>query len=181
LSPKSQNILTQSSGKSGTTEYDNSLVSRQKTTEEMMRNITKLIGTLALMLAAISANAQRVTQVTVPFEFAAAGHILPPGDYRVSYNESTELLTLRMPDLSSIILLTAAGDQFNDERNVLRFQRFGGEWSLRQAVFAGLVRVVPAPKLKAKETASDTSSDPAMIELPTVARGRLLSSNEGMN
>jgi len=60
-----------------------------------MQNIAKFIGALALMLAAMSANAQRSTQVTVPFEFAAAARILPPGDYRVSFNASSELVTLR--------------------------------------------------------------------------------------
>jgi hypothetical protein len=146
-----------------------------------MRNITKLIGTLALMLAAISANAQQTTQVTVPFEFAAAGHILPPGDYRVSFNQSTGLLTVRIPDMSSIILLTVAGGDFQDERSVLRFQRYGGEWSLRQVVFSGLVRVLPAPRSKAKEMAGDASSNPAMLEVPIVAFDRHLSSNEGVN
>jgi hypothetical protein len=65
---------------------------------------------------------------------------------------------------------------------VLRFQRHGdGEWALRQVVFAGLVRVLPAPKSKANEMASDALSNPAMIELPVVASGRLSSLNEGVN
>src|SRR5438445_1541448 len=104
-----------------------------------MRNIAKVLGALALMLAAISANAQHTTQVTVPFEFAAAGRIMPPGDYRVTFNESDDLLRLQEPNLSSIILMTVPGDRFKDERNVLRFQRYGDEWSLRQVVFAGSI------------------------------------------
>lgn len=145
-----------------------------------MRNIAKLLGALALMLAAISANAQHTTQVTVPFEFSAAGRILPPGDYWVSFNAGSELMTLRGPDLSSIILMSAPGDRFKDERNVLRFQRYGDEWLLRQVVFAGSVRVLPAPKSKAKEMAGGASSDPAVIAIPLVAlSGRM--SNEGVN
>jgi hypothetical protein len=146
-----------------------------------MRNIAKLLVALALMLAAISANAQQTTQVTVPFEFAAAGHILPPGDYRVSFNEGSELMTLRGPDLSSIILMTAPGDRLKDERNVLRFQRYGDEWSLRQVAFAGLVRVLPAPKSKTKDMANGASSDPAVLEVPIVAFDQHLSLNEGVN
>jgi hypothetical protein len=113
-----------------------------------MRNIAKLLGVVSLMLAAISANAQHTTQVTVPFEFAAAGRILPPGDYRVTFNESSPVMTLRGPDLSPIVLLTAPGDRFNDERNALRFQRNGGEWSLQQVIFAGSVRRLPVRKSK---------------------------------
>jgi hypothetical protein len=146
-----------------------------------MQNIAKFIGALALMLAAMSANAQRSTQVTVPFEFAAAARILPPGDYRVSFNASSELVTLRGPDLSSIILMTAPGDRFKDERNVLRFQRYGGEWSLRQVVFAGLVRVLPGPKSKTKEMANRASSDPAVLEISLVALNRQSSSEAGVN
>jgi hypothetical protein len=146
-----------------------------------MRNIAKVLGALALMLAAISANAQHTTQVTVPFEFSAAGRILPPGDYRVSFNANSELMTLQAPDLSSILLMTVPGDRFKDERNVLRFQRYGDEWSLRQVVFAGSVRVLPAPKSKAKEMADGSSSDPVVVEIPLLAVSRQLSSNEGVN
>jgi hypothetical protein len=147
----------------------------------MMQNMTKFIGVLALVLAAVSANAQRATQVTVPFEFTVAGQILPPGDYKVSFNESTELVTLRMPDLSSMILMSAPGDRFKDQRSVLRFQRYGGQWSLRQVVFAGLVRVLPAPKSKIKEMANGASFSPVAIAAPTVAFDRHLSSNEEVN
>ncbi len=146
-----------------------------------MRNIVKLLGVLSLMLAAISANAQHTTQVTVPFEFAAAGRILPPGDYRVTFNESSAIVTLRGPDLNSVVLMTAPGDRFNDERNVLRFQRYGDEWSLRQVVFAGSARVLPAPKSKTREMANRAFSDPAVIDIPLVAFGRRLSSTEGVN
>jgi hypothetical protein len=140
--------------------------------------MTKLIGALALLLAAISASAQHTTQVTVPFEFSVAGRILPPGDYRVTFNESSELITLRGPDLNSIILMTAPGDRFQDERNVLRFQRYGDQLSLRQVVFGGSVRVLPAPKSRARELAS---WDPNFVEIPLVAFNRGSSANAGVN
>jgi hypothetical protein len=147
----------------------------------MMRNIAKLLGVVSLMLAAISANAQHTTQVTVPFEFAAAGRILPPGDYRVTFNETSPVVTLRGPDSSSIVLLTAPGDRFNDERNALRFQRNGSEWSLQQVIFAGSVRRLPVRKSKNKEMANEAFSNPAVIEIPLVAFERRASLNEGMN
>jgi len=146
-----------------------------------MRNIVKLLGVLSLMLAAISANAQHTTQVTVPFEFAAAGRILPAGDYRVTFNESSAIVTLRGPDMNSIVLMTAPGDRFNDERNVLRFQSHGDEWSLRQVVFAGSARVLLAPKSKTREMAIRAFPGPAILEVPIVAFNQHLSSNEGVN
>jgi hypothetical protein len=146
-----------------------------------MRNTVKFLGTLALLLAAISASAQHITRVTVPFEFAAAGRILPPGDYRVTFNESSEVVTLRGPDLNSTILMTSPGDRFNDERNVLRFQRYGDQWSLRQVVFAGSARVLPAPKSKAREMANGATSDSNVVEIPLVAFNRSSSANAGVN
>jgi len=64
---------------------------------------------------------------------------------------------------------------------VLRFQRYGGEWSLRQVVFAGLVRVLPGPKSKIKEIANRASSDPAVLEIALVALNRQSSSEAGVN
>lgn len=148
----------------------------------MIKNMAKFIGALALLLAAVSANAQSATQVTVPFEFTVAGQILPPGDYRVSLNEGGNLVKLSGQGIRPVVFLTSQGDRFQDERNVLRFQRHGdGEWALRQVVVAGLARVLPAPKSRAHEMASDASPNPAIIELPVVASGRPSSSNEGVN
>jgi hypothetical protein len=146
-----------------------------------MRNTVRFLGGLALLLAAISASAQHTTQVTVPFEFAAAGRILPPGDYRVTFNESSAVVTLRGPDLNSTVLMTSPGDRLKDERNVLRFQRYGDQWSLRQVVFAGSVRVLPAPKSRAREIANGKTSDSSVVEIPLVAFNRSSSANAGVN
>lgn len=109
-----------------------------------MKNVVKILG--AFVLAAVPANAQHSIQVPVPFEFAAAGQILPAGEYRVSLNESNDVVALRGQDLSTIFLLTAPGDQFGDERNVLRFQHFGNKYSLQGVVFGGMVRPLPSAK-----------------------------------
>ena len=90
-------------------------------------------------------------------------------------------MTLRGPDLSSLILMTTAGDRFKYERNVLRFQRYGDGWSLRQVVVAGSVRVLPAPKFRTMEMAKKMSSGPAIIEIRLAAFGRHLSSKTGLN
>jgi len=114
----------------------------------MMKNIIRSLGALAVVLAAISASAQHSIQVTVPFAFAAAGRVLPAGDYRVSLSQSGEIASLRGQDLKTLFLLTAPGDRFQDERSVLRFQRDGNEWSLQGVVIDGLIHPVPLGKAK---------------------------------
>jgi len=82
------------------------------------------------------------------FAFAAAGQMFPAGDYRVSLDESNQIVSLRGQDLKTIFLLTAPGDRFQDERSVLRFQRDGNEWSLQGVVIDGLIHPVPLGKAK---------------------------------
>ena len=113
-----------------------------------MKNVIKSFGALALVLAAISASAQPSTQVSVPFAFAAAGQIFPAGDYRVSLDESNDVVTLRGQDLKTIFLLTAPGDSVPDDRRVLRFQHDGDDWSLQGIAFDGIIRRVPMAKMK---------------------------------
>ena len=113
-----------------------------------MKNIIRSFGALAVVLAAISASAQPSTQVSVPFAFAAAGQMFPAGDYRVSLDESNQIVSLRGQDLKTIFLLTAPGDRFQDERSVLRFQHDGNEWSLQGVVIDGLIHPVPLGKAK---------------------------------
>lgn len=116
-----------------------------------MKNMTKLIGALALMLAAVSANAQSATRVTVPFEFTVAGQILPPGDYRVSVNEAGNLVRLSGHGIRPVVFLTSQGDRFQDERNVLRFQSHGdGEWMLRTSRFCRIGTCVACAKIEGK-------------------------------
>jgi hypothetical protein len=114
----------------------------------MMKSIIRSFGALAVVLAAISASAQPSTQVSVPFAFAAAGRMFPAGDYRVSLDESNQIVSLRGQDLKTIFMLTAPGDSIQDERSVLRFQRDGDEWSLQGIAFDGTIRRVPLTKMK---------------------------------
>jgi hypothetical protein len=114
----------------------------------MMKNVIRSLGALAVVLAAISASAQPSTQVSVPFAFAAAGQIFPAGDYRLSLNESNEVVSLTGQDLKTIFLLTAPGDTVQGDRRVLRFQHDGDEWSLQGIAFDGTIRRVPLAKMK---------------------------------
>jgi len=113
-----------------------------------MKNVIRSFGALALALAAISASAQPSTQVSVPFAFAAAGKIFPAGDYRVSLDESNDVVSLRGEDLKTIFLMTAPGESVPDDRRVLRFQHNGDDWSLQGIAFDGTIRRVPLAKIK---------------------------------
>ena len=113
-----------------------------------MKNIIRSLGALAVVLVAISASAQPSTQVSVPFAFAAAGRMFPAGDYRVSLDESNQIVSLRGQDLKTIFLMTAPGDSVQEDRRVLRFLHDGDEWSLQGIAFDGIIRRVPLAKMK---------------------------------
>ena len=113
-----------------------------------MKNIIRSFGALAIALAAISARAQPSTQVTVPFAFAAAGQMFPAGDYRLSFDTSNAVVSLRGEDLRTIFLMTAPGASVPDDRRVLRFQHDGDDWSLQGIAFDGIIRRVPMAKMK---------------------------------
>ena len=66
--------------------------------------ITRFLKTIfslgALSVFALAANAQSpVARVTVPFEFAASGAMMPAGEY-----------TIDVPDLSGVLLLRGSGN-----------------------------------------------------------------------
>ena len=128
-----------------------------------MRNVIRSFGTLAVLLAAVSASAQTSTRVSVPFAFAAAGQILPAGDYRVSLNQSTDLVTLSGPDRSSIFFLTIPDNSLQDERRVLRFRRYGNEWSLLEIALEGMTHRLRSATMKNKLIATQDYSDQKAI------------------
>jgi hypothetical protein len=114
----------------------------------MMKNVIRTFGVFALALAAVSASAQPSTQVSVPFAFAAAGQVFPAGDYRLSLNESNNVVTLTGQDLKTIFLLTVPGDHVQGDRRVLRFLHDGDDWSLQGIAFDGTVRRFHLAKMK---------------------------------
>jgi len=133
----------------------------------MMRNVIRSFAALAVVLAAISANAQHSIRVSVPFAFAAAGRILPAGDYRLSHSESGDLVTLSGQDLKTTLLLTAPGNRFQDERSVLRFERHGDELSLQEIAFDGTIRRLLSAKKKKPIAGQDCSDRKAIVDVPT--------------
>jgi len=68
-----------------------------------------LLGVLGAF--SLAANAQSaVARATVPFEFAAAGAMLPPGEYTVDIPDFTGVLLIHGPAGSSIAFLTVTSE-----------------------------------------------------------------------
>ena len=72
-------------------------------------NIACLLGALGVF--SLAANAQTaIARASVPFEFAAGGAMMPPGDYTVDMPDFSGVLLLHGPAGNSMALLTMATD-----------------------------------------------------------------------
>lgn len=78
----------------------------------MNTRFLKTAGLLGMLGAfSLAANAQSpVARATVPFEFAAAGAMLPPGEYTVDAPDFTGVLVIHGTGGGSIALLTVASE-----------------------------------------------------------------------
>src|ERR1041385_4819287 len=115
-----------------------------------MKSISRIFGAVAVLLAAMSANAQRSAQFTVPFAFGAAGHTLPAGDYRVSRNAGNGVLTLSGYGLPSVNVFSTVGDQIDNHESFLRFYNYGDKWLLHDVAMEGTAYGVPAVNAEEK-------------------------------
>jgi len=120
---------------------------------------TRFLKTACLlgMLGAFSfaANAQSpVAKATVPFEFAAAGAMLPPGEYTVDAPDFTGVLVIHGTAGSSIALLTMSSEMAPPSNTAkLLFERRDGmaylagvEWPNRSVRLASpFMHVVKGP------------------------------------
>jgi hypothetical protein len=78
----------------------------------MNTRFLKIAGLLGLLGAfSFAANAQSaVAKATVPFEFAAGGAMLPPGEYTVDIPDFTGVLVIHGTAGSSIAFLTVTSE-----------------------------------------------------------------------
>jgi hypothetical protein len=126
----------------------------------MTRQIRNFMG-LAVLLTAISANAQTANEarVTVPFAFMAAGKISPPGHYRVNIDRERNLVTLKTEGSTGVMLLTYGAWQGQNTRSYMRFHRYGERWFLDQVTIAGLQQEVPIAKRSKEVFTASTSGN----------------------
>ena len=72
-------------------------------------NIACLLGALGVF--SLAANAQTpIARASVPFEFAAGGAMMPPGDYTLDIPDFSGVIVLHGPAGNSVALLTMATD-----------------------------------------------------------------------
>lgn len=110
-----------------------------------MRNVSRNLAALALMLVAASAGAQNSTQVqaTVPFAFEVAGQVMPAGDYRFSLNLANNTVIITGAHANSVAFLSGFEGRLAERKSYLRFERVGSDWSLFQIAFSGSAQRVP--------------------------------------
>jgi hypothetical protein len=89
-------------------------------------NIVCLLG--ALSVFTVAANAQSpVARVSIPFEFAAGGAMMPPGDYTVDVPDLSGVIVLRGSTGKSVALLAVTSDAAAPSSTAkLIFKRRGG-------------------------------------------------------
>src|SRR5215471_19109459 len=135
-----------------------------------MKTIMRNFGVLAVVLAAIAANAEQRARVTVPFAFNAAGKTLPAGEYRVSFDAGDKLVTLSGERTNAVVLLSMSGNELNDPRTFLRFEHVGDQFLLQQVAISGTAQQI------SDRAAKRLIAEKAAIEYSAQAAGRRSSS-----
>ena len=121
---------------------------------KMKKQIGKFVG-VAILLTAAAASGQisQKVRATVPFSFMAGDKVSPAGDYRVEIDRGRAILTLSS-DKFTIFMLTTSSYQPRDNRNYLRFNRYGDKWFLQAVSFDGTAQITPMSKREKEMIAS---------------------------
>jgi hypothetical protein len=114
---------------------------------EMTKQI-KTSATLAILLTALAASGQISPQarVTVPFSFVAGGTSSPAGDYKISFNQDRNVVTLISDSSKPVMFLTISAWPSPDGRSYLRFHHYGENWFLERIAINGMAQEVPIDK-----------------------------------
>ena len=120
----------------------------------MKIQIGKFVGVAILLIAAAaSGQISQQVQATVPFSFMAGEKVSPAGNYRVEIDRSRGMLTLSS-DKFKTFMLTTSSYQPGDNRNYLRFNRYGDRWFLQAVSFNGTAQIAPVSKREKEMMAS---------------------------
>ena len=113
-----------------------------------MKKQIRTFATLAILLTALAASGQISPQarVTVPFSFVAGGTSLPAGDYKISFNQDRNVVTLISDSSKPIMFLTISAWPSPDGRSYLRFHHYGENWFLERIAINGMAQEVPIDK-----------------------------------
>jgi hypothetical protein len=121
----------------------------------MKIQIGKFVGVAILLIAAVaSGQISQQVRATVPFSFMAGDKVSPAGNYRVVIDRGRAILTLSS-DRFTIFMLTTNTYQPGDNRNYLRFNRYGDQWFLQAVSFDGTAQITPMSKREKEMIASE--------------------------
>jgi hypothetical protein len=124
---------------------------------KMKKQIGKFVG-VAILFTAAAASGQisQKVRATVPFSFMAGDKVSPAGNYRVEIDRGRAILTLSS-DKFTIFMLTTSSYQPGDNRNYLRFNRYGDKWFLQAVSFNGTAQITPMSKREKEMLASKST------------------------
>ncbi len=141
-----------------------------------MRHGIALAGAAALLLCAAPetrAEAGRL-RVTIPFPFAAAGHVLPAGEYVFEHQAHRSLLVITTPAGRRVALLTLPGaPSCQTDRTELVFRKADAGWQLTAIALAGSSHgaTVPArPRAEAIRGGARRGGGPPPVRVAVDAR-----------
>jgi len=121
-------------------------------------NAAFLVGALGAF--ALSASAQSaVARATVPFEFAAGGAMMPPGEYIIEISEISGSLLVRGPAGSAAALITLPADGTSSPNQTkLVFERRDGMAYLAGVAWPGQGVRVASPFVRISKGAPSVAS-----------------------
>jgi hypothetical protein len=128
----------------------------------MAKQIRRFIG-VALLLAAVSASAQTVLKVKVPFPFVTAGKSWPAADYKLEITTENGMLTLSSFGIGSAMMLTTATQRSGEKQAYLRFQSLSGRWVLQKVTAYDTARVPSRGKLEKELAKHNTSLQETLV------------------
>ncbi len=107
----------------------------------MMKHLSGLAAVAVLLLAAGQSMAATVVSATIPFEFTAGASKLPAGQYEVSQDSTSAVLTLRKVDSGESTLtpyVTRLARRVGDPSTVLVFDKVGDQYTLSEIHVTGI-------------------------------------------
>ena len=98
----------------------------------MKKHVSKLVAlalfAVAFISAAVAQDSVHAVRANIPFKFYAGSQLLPAGEYTISVNPMSRLVTIGQKEPgSSSLLLGSPDDKSRGERTVLRFKLVGDE------------------------------------------------------
>jgi hypothetical protein len=91
-----------------------------------------MASTAALLsIGSLHASVQRVTNVSIPFEFQASGARLPAGDYCIEQEACTEIATIINVKSGQRVRILSPNSLRNDGRGSMQFVPAGATFKLK--------------------------------------------------